>query len=27
VGVGERIQDLRRFDPKEFVAALFDPQP
>jgi fused signal recognition particle receptor len=24
VGVGERIQDLRRFDPKEFVAALFD---
>jgi fused signal recognition particle receptor len=24
VGVGEKIADLRRFDPKEFVAALFD---
>jgi fused signal recognition particle receptor len=24
VGVGERIQDLRRFDPQEFVGALFD---
>ena len=25
VGVGERVQDLRRFDPKEFVSALFEP--
>jgi fused signal recognition particle receptor len=24
VGVGEKVQDLRRFDPKEFVSALFD---
>jgi len=24
VGVGEKIQDLRRFEPKEFVSALFD---
>jgi len=24
VGVGEKISDLRRFDPKEFVSALFD---
>jgi fused signal recognition particle receptor len=24
VGVGEKIEDLRRFDPREFVAALFD---
>ena len=24
VGVGEKVADLRRFDPKEFVAALFD---
>ncbi|MGQ0504491.1 MAG: signal recognition particle-docking protein FtsY [Myxococcaceae bacterium] len=23
-GVGEKVEDLRRFDPKEFVAALFD---
>jgi fused signal recognition particle receptor len=24
VGVGEKVEDLRRFDPKEFVSALFD---
>jgi fused signal recognition particle receptor len=24
VGVGEAIEDLRRFQPKEFVSALFD---
>ena len=25
VGVGERVEDLRRFDPEEFVEALFAP--
>ena len=25
VGVGERVEDLRRFDPQEFVEALFAP--